>query len=402
MLGAATVLYENGQSTNMTLVAADRLGRGLNQPVAIIPTWASLTAYDPRPGGQIAVVATRPNAVNMRRVVAVMNAVDAAEDGPLEQAEMEQALADARRLPPSSTVAFVTACAVGAAALAVVFGSTDPRAVALVAAAAGIGAVLRRLLAKMPVGPLVETFVAAVVAGVAGAVALHADLGAAATLVAVCPAMVLVPGPQVLIGAMDLLGLRISLALARIGYALVIMAAIAAGLVVGLRLGGQSLPLSSSAPDVPFVVDVLAAGIAAACYPVFFSMPYRLLMWPVVAGMASHALHWWSTNVWQLSLPYAALLSCLLVGSVLTPLAYRLRIPFAAVGFAAVVALVPGMYFFRAVAGVIQLAGAPSAQLLLETTANSVTAVLTVVCMAVGLAIPTRVRDWLVSRNIQP
>ena len=401
ILRTAAMLHDSGQSTSMTLTAVDRLGRGLDQPAVVVPGWATITAYDPRPGGTVLVTATRPVSVNMRRVAAVMRAVDEAEDRPLAAAEIEQTLADAGRLTTSSTPVFVAACAAGAAALAVVFGATDPRAVVMVAAAAAVGGLLRRLLGRLSVGPLVEVFVAALVAGVTGAIAMHVDLGHAAALVAVCPAMVLVPGPQILIGAMDLLALRMSLGVARISYATLILATIAAGLVIGLRVGGQTLPLTSPGAHVPFVADVLAAGVAAACYPVFFSMPYRLIGWPVAAGMAAHALHWWSVTVWHAGLPLAAFLSCLLVGAALTPIAYRHRIPFAAVGFAAVVALVPGMYVFRTVAGLIAMVGAPTNTLLLETTVNGVTAALTVVGMAVGLALPTRVRDWLLDRSVR-
>jgi uncharacterized membrane protein YjjB (DUF3815 family) len=86
--------------------------------------------------------------------------------------------------------------------------------------------------------------VAATVAGLIGAAAMHLDLGAAAGLVAVCPGMVLVPGPHILNGALDLLALRITLGIARFGYATLILLAIAAGLILGLRLGGQTLSVT--------------------------------------------------------------------------------------------------------------------------------------------------------------
>ncbi|TDO12093.1 uncharacterized membrane protein YjjB (DUF3815 family) [Mycobacterium sp. BK086] len=394
----AAFLHDHGQSTSMTLTAVERLSRGLSQPAVVIPAWASVTAYDPRPGGALIITTARPNVVNMRRVGVVMRAVDAAEDGPVLEADIERALMEARNLPVSATTPFVAACALGAAALALVFGATDVRVIALVAAAAGIGGLLRRLSGRFSVGPLVETFGAALVAGVAGAIAVHADFGHAA-LVAVCPAMVLVPGPQILIGAMDLLALRVPLAVARLSYAALVLATIAAGLIVGLRVGGQSLAVTSPSTDVPFLVDVFAAGVAAACYPVFFSMPYRLLGWPIVAGMAAHALHWWSMTAWHASLPTAALFSCLLVGALLTPVAYRLRIPFAAIGFAAVVALVPGVYVFRTVAGLAEMVSAPTTELMLDIGMNGVTAALTVACMALGLTLPTFVRDRILSRT---
>ncbi|WP_445165432.1 threonine/serine exporter family protein [Mycolicibacterium sp. Dal123E01] len=397
----AAFLYGHGQSTAMTLTAVERLSCGLGQPAVVIPGWTSITTYDPRPGGRLIITAARPNVVNMRRVATVMRAVDAAEDGPVEQADVERALTEARDLPVSATPIFVAACALGAGALALVFGATDVRVVGLVAAAAGIGGLLRRLLGRLSVGPLVEMFGAALVAGGAGAIAMHANFGVTAALVAVCPAMVLVPGPQILIGAMDLLALRIPLAMARLCYAGLVLATIAAGLIVGLRLGGQSLPVMSPGAEIPFIVDVLAAGVAAACYPVFFSMPYRLLGWPIVAGMVGHALHWWSMTAWHASLPVAALVSCLVVGTLLTPVAYRLRIPFAAIGFAAVVALVPGVYVFRTVAGLTEMVSTPTTELILDIGVNGVTAALTVVCMALGLTLPTFVRDRVLSRTRQ-
>lgn len=400
ILRAAESLHDNGQSTSMTLTAVRRLSRGLAQPAVLIPGWASVTAYDPRRGGQDALVAAvQPNAVNMRRVAAVMRAVDEAESGPVYREDLDRALDAAAAVPPSSDLAFVTACGVGAAALAVVYGATDVRVIAVIAVAAALGGLLRRVLARLGADALLQTFVAALIAGAAGSVAGAIGLQASVGLIAVCPAMVLVPGPQILIGAMDLLAVRMSLALARLGYASLLLAVIAAGLIVGLWPGGQPLPLTSAPVGVPFAVDVLAAGVAAACYPVFFSMPYRLIGWPIVVGMAAHALHWWALTGWHTSMPVAASLACLLAGTVLTPLSYVKHMPFAAVGFAAVVAMVPGMYVFRVVAGVVELAGGAGEQVLLDVVVDGATAGLTVIGMAVALAVPSRVRDRILSHR---
>ncbi len=402
ILRAATLLHANGQSTGMTLLAAQRLSRGLGQPAVVLPGWGAVTVYDPgRGGAQAITAAAQPTGVNMRRVAALMRVIDEAEHRGVRPEELEPALAAAERLPISGTPAFALACAAGAGALAVIFGAGDPLVVAVVATVAGIGGVLRRVVARLGAGVLGQAFGAALLAGIAGAVAAHLGHAAAIGLIAVCPAMVLVPGPQILVGAMDLLALRIPLALARLAFSALVLATIAAGLVLGLALGGQTLPLSSPATDVPLWADVLAAGVAAACYPVFFSMPYRLLGWPIVVGMAAHAVHWAAITCGHAGLPVAALASCLLVGAVLTPIAYRFHIPFAAIGFASVVALVPGMYVFRMVAGLIALSTAPDQQLLLDVAVDGVTAGAIVACMAIGLALPTRVRDGILERRMR-
>jgi uncharacterized membrane protein YjjB (DUF3815 family) len=166
---------------------------------------------------------------------------------------------------------------------------------------------------------------------------------------------------------------------------------------VGLRFGGQTLPLSSADVRVALSADVLAAGVAAASYPVYFSMPYRMIGWPVAAGMVAHAAHWWSITVWHADPAVAALVSCLIVGTALAPVAYLLRIPFTAIGFAAVVALVPGMYVFRTLAGLVQLAGNASPSLLAGAASDGALSALVVVAMAIGLTVPNHIRDAVVA-----
>lgn len=390
VLSAAVLLHDNGQSTDMTLIAVNRLNRGLGVNCTLIPSWASMAVIGPAPPARVS--ATKPVAVNMRRVAAAMRMIDRAEDGPLDRRLVRHALTEAAGQGSSSAAAFAVACATGAAALSVVFGANDARTIALVAVSAALGGVLRRVLGRLGIDAPAQVFTAAIVAGLGGAIAAHLGHGETIGLAAVCPAMVLVPGPHILNGALDLLASRIVLGLARLGFATLLLAAIAAGLVLGLRFGGQTLPLSSVDARVGFFADVFAAGLAAASYPVYFSMPYRMIGWPVAAGMVAHALHWWSITVWHASLATAALLSCLVVGTALAPVAYRLRMPFTAIGFAAVVALVPGMYIFRTLAGLVQLAGGASTPLT-ATVSNGAVATLVVAGMAVGLAIPIHIRN---------
>jgi uncharacterized membrane protein YjjB (DUF3815 family) len=276
--------------------------------------------------------------------------------------------------------------------LAVVFGATEWLAVLLAAVSAALGGLLRRGLDKLGIGLLTQAFAAATVAGLVGALAVHLHPGAATNLVAVCAGMVLVPGPHILNGALDLLSLRITLGIARLGYGTLVLAAISAGLIIGLGLGGQTLTVSQPALQVPLYADVIAAGIAAGSYPVYFSMPYRMIAGPVVIGMIAHAAHWWALTVWKVDLAAAALVACLLVGIILVPVSHLMRIPFAAIGFASVVALVPGVYVFRMLSGLVQLPGSTSPTLLASTVSDGTVAALVVAAMATGLVIPMHAR----------
>ena len=137
----------------------------------------------------------------------------------------------------------------------------------------------------------------------------------------------------------------------------------------------------------PLIVDVLAAGVAAASYPVYFSMPWRMIGWPVAAGMLAHAAHWCALHAGA-DPALAAFVSCLLVGAMLVPVSHRMRIPFAGIGFASVVALVPGVLVFRTLSGFVEFAGAPSASLLSAAAGDLIGATVIVVGMALGLALP--------------
>jgi uncharacterized membrane protein YjjB (DUF3815 family) len=192
------------------------------------------------------------------------------------------------------------------------------------------------------------------------------------------------------------LALRVTLGIARLGYSTLILVAIAAGLILGLQLGGQTLSVTGTVANVPFYADVVAAGVAAASYPVYFSMPYRMMGWPVAAGMLAHATHWLALTEWKVSLPAAALMACLLVGFLLIPVAHFLRIPFAAIGFASVVAMIPGVYVFRVLGGILQLQNT-SSSVLAATVSDAAVATLVVAAMAIGLVVPMHIRDVLVA-----
>ncbi|HZA11500.1 threonine/serine exporter family protein [Mycobacterium sp.] len=397
VMKAAVLLQESGQSTNMTLIAVDRLNTGLGIRSTLIPSWSSLLLTSSRADVPVRVASVSPVGVNMRRVASAMRVIDRAEDGRLDRDVVDREIDAARVLGTSSATVFTAACATGAGALAVIFGITDPVAVLLVAGSAAIGGLIRRGLGRLGVGTLPQAFLAAMVAGLIGAAAVHLSLGAATGLIALCPGMVLVPGPHILNGGLDLLTLRITLGIARLGYATLILAAIAAGLVLGLKLGGQTLSVTGSSANVAFYVDVLAAGVAAASYPVYFSMPYRMIGWPVAAGMLARAAHWWAMTRWQVDLPAAALVACLVVGILLIPVSHFLRMPFAAIGFAAIVSLVPGVYVFRAVGGILQLQSTTSSEVLAATVSDATVATLVVAGMVVGLIVPMRARDVLVT-----
>ena len=400
------LLLASGQTTERVALAVDRLAAHFGIEITILPAWGETILRATGAGANTAeFVAVAPAGVDMRKVTATMRLVDAFCDGRADLAATEGGLAAVAGLPPIPLLRFAALAGAGAAALAIVFGAVRLPEIMLIAALGATGAVLRRWLAGRTTNLFVQPLSAALLAGVVAAIALRLAPAAISSLTPLCPCMILVPGPHLLNGALDLIRGRLPLGTARVVYAGLTILMICIGLLLGLALGGASLPADAPGGIVPLASDVVPAGIAVLAYGTFFSMPWRMLPIPVAVGMVAHAVRWALVVPAHASPVLGAFCACLLVGTVMTPVADRLHLPFAGCAFACVVSLIPGVYLFRAAGSMAALVGLGDAAppgVLVGAATEAVTASMILVAIAAGLLVPKLVLgriNWRLSQK---
>ena len=99
-----------------------------------------------------------------------------------------------------------------------------------------------------------------------------------------------------------------------------------------------------------------------------------------------------------------AFVACLTVGLILTPVGHRWRMPFAAIGFASVVSMLPGVYLFPMASGFAQMTAGVgvSATLVSATLYNGVVTAAVVLAMCPALLVPRLVLDGRSKRATRP
>jgi uncharacterized membrane protein YjjP (DUF1212 family) len=128
--------------------------------------------------------------------------------------------------------AAVTILGIAAASLAGLLGA-DYAAAAVSGVATGLGLFVRRKLGRRHLSLLVLPAVAAFIGAVLGGLAIRLGITRTPELVLVVPALMLVPGPHLINGVLDLIDDFLPMSLARLGLAAGVLLASALGIALG-------------------------------------------------------------------------------------------------------------------------------------------------------------------------
>src|ERR1043165_3659825 len=400
VLSAVRLLYVNGQGTEQVLTAAQSVARALGLRANLSLRWGEVAVQIEEGDRPIYRAAANPAGVDMNRVIAGMRIVEDIKAGRLGPEAAANEIAGLSRSPAVATWLFALASGARAMAMAGIFGVQHIVDALMIFISAFAGGYLRRGLARLSTNALAQPFCASLFAGVFAAAAFGFELIASLRFVALCPCVILVPGAHVLNGLADLINGRLHLGAARLIHAGLIIAAITTGLLFGLVLCGASLPLAEAVRAVPLWQHMLAAAVAVAAFGVLFSMPLRLLLWPVLVGAFAQALRWAALTA-GFGVGAAALIASLAIGLILIPIARKQQLPFAAIGFIAVVSMIPGSYLFTMAAGLAHIApgGNTTLELIGVTLASGTNALLIILAISLGLVMPKGALDFIEERR---
>jgi uncharacterized membrane protein YjjP (DUF1212 family) len=244
-----------------------------------------------------------------------------------------------------------------AASLAVLLGA-DVGAAGVAGLAAGLGLLVRQELGRRHFPLLALPLTAALIGAVLGGLAIRLGWTRSPGLVLIVPALMLVPGPHLINGLLDLIDNHVPMSLYRLWLATGILLASALGIVLGVELTAPAslFPgVGANTDRLNLVSDMALAGVVTCGFAVFYNTPWRHLWMAAAGGMAGHGLRFLGLEA-GCRLEAATFLGGLTVGAISAWMARSSKAPVAVIAFAGAVTMIPGTSLYRALRGALQLA----------------------------------------------
>lgn len=366
-LRAGQIMLENGANTSRVEETIERLGKSLGAErldVYATPSGIITTAHS---GGdhRTQVLRNSRTAIDLNRMAAVLDVSRSTAAGKLSRAETLEALdriAVQKRVYGHTLTLAAVALACGFFAL--LFGGGIPE-VLVAGCGAIIGHTARILLQPRRVSAVVIAFtIAAAASGIALVLSALFTIPqpAVAMLAAVLPAL---PGPLMVSSVSDLFRGDTVAGMSRGAGALLIIAAIGAGIWTILLISGTTImPAFGTLPALPW--SILPAAVAAVGISVLFDVPKRALIYcGLTGGLAYGSYH----ALTALNIPEIAAIFCggaviCLCGEIL---ARRILLPAAIFTVPGFIPLVPGVPAFSTVLLFVREDYVPGLEMLVHT-----------------------------------
>jgi uncharacterized membrane protein YjjP (DUF1212 family) len=410
LLRAGRLLLEHNESTGGIHRALTATARALtDEPCHVVVSYQGVAVSLAREAAAVEPVRElRYNVAVQVRVHQILGQVRRADLDPAAAlSSLSRVETDVPRHPR-----WLTALLLGAAAasLAGLLGA-DLGAAGVAGVATALGLLARQELGRRHFSLLALPLVAALIGAVLGGLAIRLGWTRSPDLALVVPALMVVPGPHLINGLLDLIDNHVPMSLSRLWLATGILLASALGIVVGVELTVPA-PLfpeqGASTGHLNLVSDMALAGVVTCGFAVFYNTPWRFLWMVAAGGMAGHGLRFLALEAgcW---LETATFLGGLAVGCVSAWMARSTKAPVAVIAFAGAVTMIPGLSLYRALGGALQLARQGEGTdpgTVAATLGHTFQGCLVVSALALGLLLGARVvlalageRDAAVSRH---
>jgi uncharacterized membrane protein YjjP (DUF1212 family) len=339
----------------------------------------------------------RYNTAVQTRLHAILRQVRRGElDAAAALVRLHAVEADSPKHPPGVVMVLL---GVGAAALAGLLGA-DAGAVSVAALSTSLGLPVRSWLHRRRFSLLALPLAAAFVGALLGGAAIRFGWTSTPGLVLIVPCLMIVPGPHLINGLLDLVDNHVPMSLARLGLAAGILLAAGLGLLVGVRLTLPDLPevkLNFGNDQLNLVTDMLLAGLVTCAFAVYYNAAWSLVRLAIVGGMIGHGLRFLALESgWTLEA--ASFVGGFAVGLVAAWMARSSKTPLAAIAFSGAVTMMPGLQMYSALRGALQLAQRKTdaaADVVTATLANGFQAAAVAGALALGLVVAARAVQML-------
>ncbi len=400
LLQGGRLLLEYNESTGEIHRALTRTAKILTNEVCHIGvSYGGVTVSLAQQGRAVEPVKElRYNMAVQSRVHAILGQV---QQGRLDAAAALRSLSRVEAETPQHS-RWLAALLLGAAAasFAVLLGA-DAAATASAGLTAGLGLLARQELGRRHFSLLALPLTAALIGSGLGGLAIRLGWTRSPELVLIVPALMLVPGPHLINGLLDMIDNYVPMSLSRLWLATGILFASALGVVIGVELTVPN-PLfpdqSAGGHHLNLVSDMALAGVATCGFAAFYNTPWRRLWMAAAVGIAGHGVQFLALEA-GCRLEAATFLGGLTVGALSAGMARFSKQPVAVIAFAGAVTMIPGLSLYRALGGALALARQadnidPSAAAV--TFGHAFQACFVVGALALGLILGTRVVQALV------
>lgn len=334
----------------------------------------------------------RYNAALQARVHTILSQVRRGELDPATGlAELKRAEA---LTPPHSRLLSAIVLGIAAASLAGLLGA-DRSAVFVVGLATAFGLIVRQALGRHHFSLLTLPLSAAFMGAALGGLAIRLGWTRTPGLALIVPSLMLIPGPHLINGILDLVDNYVPMCVARLALASGIIVASALGIVLGIEVTLSGPPIAEQAASTDHLnifSDMFLAGIVTCGFAVFYKTAWTHIGMTTVGGILGHGLRFLASEAgW--SLEAATFLGGFTVGLVSAWIARSYKAPFAVIAFAGAVTMMPGVQIYRALAGSLQLARRQSEtelSTIASTLGDALQSCLVVGALALGLIIAQR------------